>query len=104
MSIRTCFSSALSLVSTFRLTAERNAQRRNTPVALPSNSDFRAEEEEEAPAVILTVSDSSGRVIRRLTGPVTAGMQRVSWDLRHPAPTLPPPPNPDGEDPFNEGP
>jgi len=87
-----------------RQEAERNAQRRNTPIALPSNSDFRAEEEEEAPAVILTVSDSSGRVIRRLTGPVTAGMQRVSWDLRHPAPTLPPPPNPDGEDPFNEGP
>src|SRR5882672_3608857 len=46
-----------------RQEAERNAQRRNTPVALPSNSDFRAEEEEEAPAVILTVSDSSGRVI-----------------------------------------
>jgi photosystem II stability/assembly factor-like uncharacterized protein len=84
--------------------AERDAQRRNTPVGLPSSADFRAEDEEEAPAVIFTISDSSGRVVRRLSGPVTAGMQRVAWDLRYPAPTLPPPPNPDGEDPFNEGP
>jgi len=87
-----------------RQEAERDAQRKNTPVALPSSADFRTEEEEEAPAIIFTISDSSGRVVRRLTGPVTAGMQRVSWDLRYPASSLPPPPNPDGEDPFNEGP
>jgi photosystem II stability/assembly factor-like uncharacterized protein len=87
-----------------RQEAERDAQRRNTPVGLPSSADFRAEEEEESPAVIFTVSDSSGRVVRRLTGPVSAGMQRVAWDLRYPAASLPPPPNPDGEDPFNEGP
>jgi hypothetical protein len=87
-----------------RQEAERDAQRKNTAITQPSASDFRAEEEEEAPAVIFTISDSSGRVVRRLTGPVTAGMQRVAWDLRYPAPALPPPPNPDGEDPFNEGP
>jgi photosystem II stability/assembly factor-like uncharacterized protein len=87
-----------------RQEAERDAQRRNLPVALPGSADFRAEDEEEAPAVIFTISDSSGRVVRRLTGPVTAGMQRVAWDLRYPAPSLPPPPNPEGEDPFNEGP
>lgn len=87
-----------------RQETERDAQRKGAAIALPSSSDFRAEEEEEAPAVILTISDSSGRVVRRLTGPVTAGMQRVSWDLRYPAPTLPPPPNPEGENPFDEGP
>jgi hypothetical protein len=36
-----------------------------------------------------TVSDAQGNVIRRLTGPTTAGIQRVSWDLRHPPPTPP---------------
>jgi len=87
-----------------RQETERDAQRKNTAVALPSSADLRAEEEEEAPAVILTISDSSGRVVRRLTGPVTAGMQRVSWDLRSPAPSLPPPPNPEAENPFDEGP
>src|SRR6185369_1472147 len=67
-------------------------------------SDLSAEEEEEAPAIIFTVSDASGNVVRRLTGPITAGMQRVSWDLRYPPASLPPPANPDTEDPFNEGP
>jgi photosystem II stability/assembly factor-like uncharacterized protein len=87
-----------------RQEAERDAVRKGAAIALPAQSDLRAEEEEEAPAVIFTITDSSGRVVRRLTGPITAGMQRVSWDLRYPAPSLPPPPNPEGEDPFNEGP
>ncbi|MDX6306397.1 MAG: hypothetical protein QOI77_3366 [Blastocatellia bacterium] len=87
-----------------RQESERDAQRKGAVIALPSSSDFRAEEEEEAPAVIFIISDSAGRVVRRLTGPVTAGMQRVSWDLRSPAPTLPPPPNPETENPFDEGP
>jgi len=87
-----------------RQEAERDAQRKGTPVAIPSQADFRAEEEEEAPAVVFTISDSAGRVVRRLTGPVSAGIQRISWDLRYPAPSLAPPPNPDADDPFNEGP
>jgi photosystem II stability/assembly factor-like uncharacterized protein len=87
-----------------RQESERAAQRSGAAITLPSISELSAEEEEEAPAVIFTITDSSGRVVRRLTGPITAGMQRVSWDLRYPAPTLPPPPNPEAEDPFNEGP
>jgi photosystem II stability/assembly factor-like uncharacterized protein len=87
-----------------RLEAEKDAQKKGGALALPSISDFRAEDEEEAPAVIITVTDPEGRVIRRLSGPVSAGVQRVSWDLRSPPATLPPPPNPDNEDPFNEGP
>jgi photosystem II stability/assembly factor-like uncharacterized protein len=87
-----------------RQEAEKDAAKKNTAVVLPSQADLRAEEEEEAPAVIFTITDSAGRVVRRLTGPVTAGVQRVSWDLRYPPASLPPPPNPEGEDPFNEGP
>jgi photosystem II stability/assembly factor-like uncharacterized protein len=94
----------LKTKKTKRQEAERDAQRKGTAIGWPSQSDLRAEEEEEAPAVIFIITDSSGRVVRRLTGPVTAGMQRVSWDLRYPAPSLPPPPNPEAEDPFNEGP
>ena len=87
-----------------RQEAEKEAAKKNAAVTLPRLSDLSAEEEEEAPAVILTVTDSSGRVVRRLTGPVTAGMQRVTWDLRYPPSSLPPPPNPETEDPFSEGP
>jgi len=87
-----------------RQEAEKETQKKGAAPAWPSANDLRAEEEEEAPAVIFTITDASGRVVRRLTGPITAGMQRVSWDLRYPAPTLAPPPNPETEDPFNDGP
>lgn len=87
-----------------RQEAEKDAAKKNTPVTLPRLADLSAEEEEEAPAIIFTITDSSGRIVRRLTGPVTAGMQRVTWDLRYPPTSLPPPPNPDNEDPFGDGP
>jgi photosystem II stability/assembly factor-like uncharacterized protein len=32
--------------------------------------------------VTIAISDGSGRVVRRLTGPKTAGLHRVAWDLR----------------------
>jgi photosystem II stability/assembly factor-like uncharacterized protein len=87
-----------------RQDAERAAQRSGAAVRLPSGAELSAEEQEEAPAIIFVITDSQGRVIRRLTGPVTAGFQRISWDLRYPASSLPPPPNPDGEDPFADPP
>ena len=87
-----------------RQETERAAIRSGAAVRLPGAAELSAEEQEESPAIIFVISDSQGRVIRRLTGPVTAGFQRVNWDLRYPASSLPPPPNPDGEDPFAEPP
>jgi photosystem II stability/assembly factor-like uncharacterized protein len=59
--------------------------------AYPTREELSAEADEEAPAIILTVSDAAGRVVRRLTGPFAAGMHRVTWDLRYPATQLAPP-------------
>lgn len=87
-----------------RQAAEKDAEKKGGVVILPNSAQLSAEEEEEAPAIIITVSDSDGRVVRRLTGPVTAGMQRVAWDLRYPPASLPPPPNPETEDPFSDPP
>jgi photosystem II stability/assembly factor-like uncharacterized protein len=87
-----------------RQESERAANRSGAAIALPSRAELSAEEEEEAPAIIFTITDASGRVVRRLNGPITAGLQRVSWDLRYPPSTLPPPPNPETENPFDEGP
>jgi hypothetical protein len=64
-----------------------------------------AEEEDEPPAIIVTISDAAGRTVRRLNAPLSPGINRVSWDLRYPAPTLAPPRPPDAEsDPFAEPP
>ena len=35
----------------------------------------------------MIVSDDEGNVIRRVSGPVTAGFHRVAWDLRYPPPS-----------------
>jgi hypothetical protein len=54
-----------------RQESEKEAEKRNAVITLPTGADLRAEEEEEAPVIILTVTDAAGRVVRRLTGPVT---------------------------------
>ena len=88
-----------------RQDAEKEADRKGAPLPYPALADLSAEEEEEAPGMILTISDATGRIVRRLNAPLTAGMNRVTWDLRYPAPTLAPPRPADGEeDPFAEPP
>ncbi len=52
----------------------------------PDWDTLRNEDREEDPTAILTISDSEGRVVRRLKGPVGKGLHQVSWDLRHAAP------------------
>ncbi len=80
-----------------RQESEREADRKGAPVGWPTRADLRAEEEEEAPAIVVTITDGSDNVVRRLTGPVTAGVQRLSWDLRYPAANLSAPPPPDAD-------
>ncbi len=71
---------------------QKDLEKKNAPVPYPTLDQLRAEDEEESPAVFLTVSDTTGRVIRQLSGPLAKGIARVSWDLRYPAPVLSPPP------------
>jgi hypothetical protein len=53
----------------------------------------------------VTIANTSGKVVRTLTGPVSAGFHRVSWNLREPAPSLPRPRRPEeDEDLFAEEP
>ncbi|HEU4509129.1 MAG TPA: hypothetical protein VFR78_12860 [Pyrinomonadaceae bacterium] len=80
-----------------RQEAERDAARRGAPVGWPTRAELRAEEEEEPPAILVTVTDASDNVVRRLTGPVGAGIQRLTWDLRYPAANLSAPPPPDAD-------
>lgn len=67
----------------------------------PTAEALSAEAEEEPPQVEVTIRDAAGQVIRRLSGPTSAGLQRVTWDLRYPAPQLAPP-RPPGDDVLDE--
>ncbi|MFQ5634210.1 MAG: glycosyl hydrolase [Gammaproteobacteria bacterium] len=51
----------------------------------PGWDALQAEALEDEPAMVLTVTDSRGNVVRHIEGPVTAGFNRVAWDLRYPA-------------------
>jgi photosystem II stability/assembly factor-like uncharacterized protein len=70
-----------------RQRAEREAAQRGEDVFYPPWDSLRVEDREEDPTMILTVTDPEGRIVRRLTGPVSAGLHRVTWDLRYPPAT-----------------
>ncbi len=69
----------------------------------PTPAEFHAEAAEEESAIVLTVTDGEGNVVRRLKGPVTAGFHRLAWDLRLP-PATPVNLKPPAPDPFVEPP
>ncbi|MBK6587604.1 MAG: glycosyl hydrolase [Acidobacteria bacterium] len=71
-----------------RQEAERAAERTKAPFKYPSIAELRAETEEEAPSLIFTITDSDGKIVRRLTAPAGQGVQRVVWDMRYLPPSV----------------
>ncbi len=53
-------------------------------VFYPTWEELQKEDREEEPAVVLTVRDSYGDVVRRIDGEVGTGIHRVTWDFRYP--------------------
>ena len=68
-----------------RREAEKELEKTNDDVTFADWDRIEAEELEDEPGIVLTVSDMDGNVIRHLEGPTDAGFHRVSWDLRYPA-------------------
>jgi hypothetical protein len=48
----------------------------------PTLDTLRAEADEDAPAILFTVKDESGNVVRHLKGDNSEGINRVTWDLK----------------------
>jgi photosystem II stability/assembly factor-like uncharacterized protein len=67
-----------------RRKAEKEIEKAGGDTPFPGWDAVLAEAEEEAPAVVLTVTSGAGEVVRRVEGPATAGFHRVAWDLRYP--------------------
>ena len=67
-----------------RRKAEQEKFKAAEPVHYPDWDDLRAEDREKDPAIVITVRDAAGEVVRRLGGPAGAGFHRVAWDLRYP--------------------
>ena len=62
---------------------EAEKQKDNLDNPPPDWDALRAEQFEEAPAIILTIRDEQGGVVSRVNGPTKKGLQRVAWDLRY---------------------
>ncbi|RMB08151.1 VPS10 domain-containing protein [Eilatimonas milleporae] len=69
-----------------RRKAEQEIEKQGGDTPYPSFDTLRQEDREEAPAIILTVRDASGTVVRRIKGATKKGLHRTAWDLRHEAP------------------
>ncbi len=65
-----------------RKEAETAATKDKKDVPYPSQESLRAEAEEEAPAVMLTITATDGTILRTVSAPSTEGVHRVTWDLR----------------------
>jgi len=76
----------LKSLSKTRREAEQKIEKDGGDTPYPSWDRLRAEDREDAPAIVFTVTDAQGNVVRRMTGPSSKGLHRVAWDLRYPAP------------------
>jgi photosystem II stability/assembly factor-like uncharacterized protein len=68
-----------------RREAEKEREGESQSVTFASWGTILKEQREDKPAIVFTVTNRNGDVIRQFEGPVEAGFHRVSWDLRYPA-------------------
>ncbi|WP_024772583.1 VPS10 domain-containing protein [Aquimarina macrocephali] len=54
-------------------------------IVFPGWDNVEAERTESKPRILLAITNSVGKTIRRIEGPVKSGFHRVAWDLRYPA-------------------
>ncbi len=69
-----------------REATEKSLRDAGRDVPFPGFERLRAEAIEQGPRVLVRIADATGRPVRWLSGPTTAGLHRVNWDLRGPAP------------------
>ena len=70
----------------FRHERESEQWDRGESVTFPGYERLAAEALEHDPILLLTISDSAGKVVRRIKGSAESGIHRVNWDLRMPPP------------------
>ncbi len=68
-----------------RAESEKDAVEANEDVRFADWETILDEEREDEPAMVFTVRDSDGAVVRQIEAPAEAGFHRVAWNLRYPA-------------------
>ena len=68
-----------------RREAEKELEENNEDVAFAGWDAILGEEREDEPAIVFTVTNSGGNIVRQVEAPAEAGFHRVAWDLRYPS-------------------
>jgi hypothetical protein len=66
-----------------RVKAMKAREKSGGAFVYPTEDELRAEEEEVKPALIFTVYDANGKIMRKLNAPVSKGYKSIAWDLRY---------------------
>ncbi len=66
-----------------RQTREKELAAEGEDTPYPGWDELRREELEDPAAVLLTVRNGDGNVVRQLKAPASPGLHRIAWDLRH---------------------
>jgi photosystem II stability/assembly factor-like uncharacterized protein len=64
---------------------EQELAKEGEAIPYPSFAEMRAEDNEEKPFLLFTITDGEGNVVRKLKTNATAGIKRISWDFRYPS-------------------
>jgi hypothetical protein len=65
-----------------RQAAEAAAKKAGDDLSFPGWREVTDETQEQKPQVMLVIHDNDGNVLRRVSAPNKAGLNRVAWDLR----------------------
>jgi photosystem II stability/assembly factor-like uncharacterized protein len=89
-----------------RQAAEKELAKKGADVFYPPWDSLKAEDREDSPAIVVTITDSNGKPIRRLFAPSSTGINRVAWNLKlqAPNPVTGPPYASDPDWPFGDPP
>lgn len=77
----------LKTLKEIRQEKEKTAEKAGKPIPYPSPEEIRAEDQEKKPYLMFTITDASGKVVRRLQTSGGKGIRRLTWDLRYTAPS-----------------
>ncbi|MCB0852765.1 MAG: glycosyl hydrolase, partial [Bacteroidetes bacterium] len=68
-----------------RKEAEKEAAKAGKDITYPTFEEMRAEDDEEKPYLLFTITDEDGNIINRVTTNASKGVKRMTWDLRYPS-------------------
>jgi len=80
-------SDTLRTIKEKRQKEEKKKIKKGEDVYYPSKEEIRAEDNEEKPYHLFTVTDEKGNVVRKIKTDAKTGVNRITWDFRYAAST-----------------